>query len=49
MNLTSSEEDSLSISVGEMKQKDALSVDNLGGNIRYFKNPLKIKIWNTLV
>ena len=42
MKLTSSEEDTVSISVGEMK-KDDLSVENLGGNIRYYKTQLKLK------
>ncbi|MEC8397675.1 MAG: alpha-L-rhamnosidase, partial [Bacteroidota bacterium] len=43
MKLTSSEEDTVSISVGEMKKKDDLSVENLGGNIRYYKTQLKLK------
>ena len=43
MKLTSSEEDIVSILLGEMKKKDDLSVENLGGNIRYYKTQLKLK------
>lgn len=44
IELNSSKEDSILISVGEMKQKNALSIDpHAGRNIRYHQTQLKLK------
>jgi len=44
IELNSSKEDSILVSVGEMKQKNALSIDSQAGrNIRYYQIRLKLK------
>lgn len=44
LELTSKNEDSILISVGEMKQKNTLSIDSIPGkNIRFHKSYLKLK------